>query len=198
MECPGEPGPPGFPVRRGQADDREQFERRGRLYRRPAGLLSGKRPAFRTLCPQGRGTDPGGPDRRPRPRLYAGTLLPAGAAGGEGILERSVRLRHGPGPAADHLLVSCPGPVWPARGHLRLGHRPDLAQRHPERPSVLSLQLRFHAHPGRAAGGRPPGGAGFAADHGACGGPGDGPDRRPDCPGASPGQLHRLPGSRQG
>ena len=151
MECPGEPGPPGFPVRRGQADDREQFERRGRLYRRPAGLLSGKRPAFRTLCPQGRGADPGGPDRRSRPRLYAGTLLPAGAPGGEGILERSVRLRHGPGPEADHLLVSRPGPVGPARGHLRPGHRPDLAQRHPERPSVLSLQLRFHAHPGSVA-----------------------------------------------
>ena len=79
-----------FGVRCGRADDREQFECRGRLYRRPAGLLSGKRPAFRTLCPSGRRTDPGGPDCRPRPRLYAGALLPAGAPGGDGILERSV------------------------------------------------------------------------------------------------------------
>ena len=196
MERPAEPGPPGFPVRGGRADDPEQFERRGRMHRRPAGLLSVQRPALRALCPQGRGPDPGGPDRRSRPRLYARTRLQAGAPGGVGILERSVCLWHGPGPAADHLHLSHPGPGGPSRGHLRHGHRPDLAQRHPECPSVLSLQLRFHAHPERAAGRRPPGAAGFAPDRGVCGEPGDGPDRGPDRPGTAPGQLHRIPGSR--
>ena len=37
----------------------------------------------------------------------------------------------------------------------------------------------------------------FAPDRDLCGEPGDGPDRRPDRPGTPPGQLHRLPGSRQ-